>query len=47
MAESLLPSLVRERAPADLIVHGPVILPADEQAVRRFERAGRFRRVGR
>jgi small conductance mechanosensitive channel len=43
MADSLLPSLVRERAPEGLIVHGPMILPADEQAVRRFERAGRFR----
>jgi hypothetical protein len=45
MADSLLPSLLRERAPDDLIVHGPVILPADEQAARRFERARRFRRV--
>ena len=43
MAESLLPSLIRERAEGDLLVHGPVILPADEHAARRFERARRFR----
>jgi small-conductance mechanosensitive channel len=43
MAESLLPSLLRERADDGLIVHGPVILPADEHAATRFERARRFR----
>lgn len=43
MAESLLPSLLRERADDDLIVHGPVILPIDEHAASRFERARRFR----
>lgn len=43
MADSLLPSLLRERADDDLIVHGPVILPADESAATRFERARRFR----
>ena len=43
MAESLLPSLLRERAGDDLIVHGPVVLPADEHAATRFERARRFR----
>jgi small conductance mechanosensitive channel len=43
MVESLLPSLLRERADEDLIVHGPVILPADEHAASRFERARRFR----
>ncbi len=43
MAESLLPSLLRERAHDELIVHGPVILPADEHAASRFERARRFR----
>lgn len=42
MAESLLPSLLRERADDDLIVHGPVILPADERAATRFERAHRY-----
>jgi hypothetical protein len=45
LAESLLPSLLRERADEDLIVHGPVILPADEQSASRFERARRFREV--
>jgi hypothetical protein len=44
MADSLLPSLLRERADEELIVHGPVILPADEHAASRFERARRFRR---
>jgi small conductance mechanosensitive channel len=43
MADSLLPSLLRERADDELIVHGPVILPADEHAASRFERARRFR----
>jgi small conductance mechanosensitive channel len=43
MAEDLLPSLLRERAEDGLIVHGPVILPIDENAVTRFARAGRFR----
>ena len=45
LAESLLPSLLRERADEDLIVHGPVVLPADEHAAGRFERARRFREV--
>lgn len=44
MADNLLPSLLRERAEEDLIVHGPVILPTDESAASRFARAGRFRR---
>jgi small conductance mechanosensitive channel len=43
MAESLLPSLLQERAGDDLIVHGPVILPTDENAASRFARAGRLR----
>jgi hypothetical protein len=47
LADSLLPSLLRERADDDLIVHGPVILPADEHAATRFERARRFRGAGR
>jgi small-conductance mechanosensitive channel len=47
MAEDLLPSLLRERADEDLIVHGPVILPADEHAATRFARAGRFRNARR
>jgi hypothetical protein len=47
MADSLLPSLLRERADDDLIVHGPVILPADEHAEARFARAGRFSQARR
>lgn len=47
MAGDLLPSLLRERAGEDLIVHGPVILPADEHAATRFARAGRFREARR
>lgn len=43
MADDLLPSLLRERADEDLIVHGPVIVPVDESAATRFARAGRFR----
>lgn len=43
MAEDLLPSLLRERADDDLIVHGPVILPTDASAASRFARAGRLR----
>jgi hypothetical protein len=39
LAEDLLPSLLRERAPAGLIVHGPVVLPVDEVAANRFARA--------
>ncbi|HEX3806490.1 MAG TPA: mechanosensitive ion channel domain-containing protein [Gaiellaceae bacterium] len=45
MAEDLLPSLLRERAGDDLIVHGPVILPADEHAESRFARVNRFRQL--
>jgi mechanosensitive ion channel-like protein len=45
MAEDLLPSLLRERADEDLIVHGPVIVPVSESATTRFARAGRFRRT--
>jgi small conductance mechanosensitive channel len=45
MADDLLPSLLRERADEDLIVHGPVILPTDASAASRFARAGRFRRL--
>ena len=41
LAEDLLPSLVRERAPDDLLVHGPVVMWADEHAERRFARATR------
>ena len=41
LAEDLLPSLVRERAADDLLVHGPVVMWADENAERRFARAMR------
>jgi Mechanosensitive ion channel len=41
LAEDLLPSLVRERAPDDLLVHGPVVMWTDEHAERRFARATR------
>ena len=43
LATDLLPSLIKERAEDGLVVHGPVILPVDEQAVGRFARAGRLR----
>lgn len=43
LVTDLLPSLLKERAGDGLIVHGPVILPVDEQAVGRFARAGRQR----
>jgi Mechanosensitive ion channel len=41
LAEDLLPSLVSERAPDDLVVHGPVVMWADELAEHRFARATR------
>lgn len=43
LAESLLPSLLRELAGEDLIVHGPVVSFVDEVAQRRF---GRLALVG-
>jgi hypothetical protein len=39
LATELLPSLLKGRAADDLIVHGPIILPADEAAATRFARA--------
>lgn len=39
LASDLLPSLMKERSDDGLIVHGPVMLPVDEQAQRRFARA--------
>jgi hypothetical protein len=47
LAEELLPSLLKERADDDLIVHGPVILPVDESASTRFARAQRMHEAGR
>jgi hypothetical protein len=46
LGDELLPSLLKERADNDLIVHGPVILPMDESASTRFARAQRLRDVG-
>jgi Mechanosensitive ion channel len=42
LAEELLPSLLRERAEPGLIVHGPVVLPSDEEAETQFARADRL-----
>jgi hypothetical protein len=47
LGDELLPSLLKERADEDLIVHGPVILPVDESASTRFARAQRIREAGR
>jgi Mechanosensitive ion channel len=47
LAEELLPSLIAERATDGLIVHGPVVLPSDEQATTRFARAERLSRARR
>ena len=47
LAGELLPSLIKERAEDDLIVHGPVIIPSDEQATTRFARAERLLRARR
>jgi hypothetical protein len=38
LAEELFPSLVKERSPAGVLVHGPVVMRVDEQANRRFAR---------
>jgi len=47
LAEELLPSLIKERADDGLVVHGPVVLPSDEQATSRFARADRLLRSRR
>ena len=47
LAQELLPSLIKERADDGLIVHGPVIIPSDEQATTRFARAERLVRARR
>jgi hypothetical protein len=47
LAEELLPSLLKEQAAEGLIVHGPVVLPSDEQATSRFARAQRLVRARR
>jgi hypothetical protein len=47
LAQDLLPSLLRERASDGLIVHGPVVVPTDEQAARRFARIVQVRETAR
>lgn len=44
LATDLFSSLVKERAEDGLVVHGPVILPAADQATTRFARAEQRRR---
>jgi len=39
LANDLLPALLKERAPAGLIVHGPIVTIVDEQAARSFAQA--------
>jgi hypothetical protein len=39
LAEDFLPSLIKQRAAAGLLVHGPIITFSDEEAVRSFSRA--------
>lgn len=39
LAEELLPTLIKERAAAGLLVHGPIVTYVDEQALRSFTRA--------
>jgi Mechanosensitive ion channel len=39
LANDLLPTLIRERAPEGLLVHGPIITFVDERALHSFERA--------
>lgn len=45
LATDLLPSLIKEKADEGLVVHGPVVLPVDQQAIGRFARAGRRREL--
>jgi hypothetical protein len=39
LADDLLPTLIKERAPEGLLVHGPIVTFIDDQARRAFERA--------
>jgi small-conductance mechanosensitive channel len=39
LANDLLPTLIKERAPEGLLVHGPIIIYLDENAQRSFSRA--------
>jgi small-conductance mechanosensitive channel len=43
LAESLLPSLMKEQANPDVVVHGPFVLAVDEEAATRYARAERTR----
>jgi hypothetical protein len=49
LANDLLPTLIKERAPEGLVVHGPIIIYLDENAQRSFSRAitTRNKRPGR
>jgi small-conductance mechanosensitive channel len=44
LAQDLLPTLIKERAPVGLITHGPIVTYLDETAQRTFERAMTRRR---
>lgn len=44
LVEDLLPSLLKERAPDGVVVHGPVITAINERATRRFGHATALRR---
>ena len=39
LAEDLLPNLIKERAAAGLLIHGPIVTYIDEQAAESFQRA--------
>lgn len=45
LVEDFLPELVKERAGDELVVHGPVAVRVNEQAVRRFARSAAVRRA--
>jgi len=45
LAESLLPSLISERAPEGLVVHGPVVMHSDQFAASRYARSAARRRT--
>jgi moderate conductance mechanosensitive channel len=45
LAEDLLPSLIAERAPEGLVVHGPVVMHSDQFAAPRYARSAGRRRT--
>jgi small conductance mechanosensitive channel len=47
LAEDFLPNLMTERAQEGLVLHGPVVIPVDEQAAQRFARSVWTSRSGR